>query len=63
MKLIKKIWAMCGTEKGSCQILCAIITLITAINLALDIVPPVAKEIIVAINAALWFFTFKIDDN
>ena len=63
MKLIKMLWKMCGTEKGSCQILCAIITLITAINLALDIVPLEFKPIIVAINIALWVFTFKIDDN
>ena len=63
MKLIKKLWDMCGNEKGSCQILCLLITAVTAVQFALDIVPSVFKEIIIALNAALWFFTFKIKDN
>lgn len=63
MKLIKKIWEMCGNEKGSCQILCLLITAVTALQFALDIVPPTFKEILIVLNAALWFFTFNIKDD
>lgn len=63
MKLVKKIWNLCGTEKGSCQILCLIITAVTALQFALDIVPTTFKPILIGLNAALWFFTFRIKDE
>lgn len=63
MKLIKKLWNLCGTEKGSCQILCVIITAVTALQFALDIVPTAFKPILIGLNVALWFFTFNIKDD
>lgn len=63
MKLIKKIWNMCGSEKGSCLILCVLITAVTAIQFALDIVPSSFKEILIALNVAAWFFSLKIKDD
>ena len=63
MKLIKKFWNMCGTEKGSCQILCLLITAVTVLQFALDIVPSAFKAIIIVLNAALWFFSFNNTDD
>lgn len=63
MKLVKKLWDMCGTENGSCQILCILITLVTSIQLHLNIIPDEFGEIVIALNAVLWFFTYMITND
>ena len=63
MKLIKTLWKMCGTEKGSCQILCVLCTIITALNFALDIVPTQFAHTILFLNFLLWVITLRINDD
>ena len=63
LKFLQWLWDKCGTMKGSCQILCVLITLLTVQNIVLNIVPPELSGLVIGTNILLWVFTSFIDDD
>lgn len=63
MKLLKKLWELSDTEKGSCRIMSATCTGLTTINIAFELAAPTFVGILIGINTMMWIMTELIEDD
>ena len=53
MEILKKIWKLCGEEKGSCQILLVLCTILTLYTVVFHVQTPELSGMMIALNIVM----------
>ena len=61
MEILKKIWKLCGEEKGSLQILCVLCTILCLYTVLFMIIPPQLSGMMIILMLMAWIIVWSDD--
>ena len=61
MKILKKIWKMCGEEKGSMQIICLLCTVLCLYTVVFHVRTPELNAMMIGLMLMMWLLAWAED--